>query len=249
MKKLVIMLLLLLSCKIIAEKGTTGKIYGKITGEDGKPLPAASIVIEGEKLGAASDAEGNYFIINIPPGSYTLEVRRIGYMTAVKKNIEVQADKSIKVDFELAVSDSYDLDEKAEQFYLQKLSEEQVKKLMVVKEQNKLKYQQMLTEIFYKSQFDQKSEQMEISDSILKLTKKIDESAKLYKAADEEELKAEYEKHIYDMLTKRFGLIEKKLEHQIKELTLNVEKLRKELMSFRADKDKIIKGQFESFVK
>ena len=51
--------------------GTTGKLSGIVTNkETGDPLIGANVMIEGTVLGAATDTEGNYFILQIPPGTY-----------------------------------------------------------------------------------------------------------------------------------------------------------------------------------
>ena len=48
--------------------GTTGKLSGKVVNEKKEPLPGVNIRIEGQRLGAVSDDQGNYFIIGIPGG-------------------------------------------------------------------------------------------------------------------------------------------------------------------------------------
>ena len=59
---------------------TTGKISGRVTdAETGDPLPFANIVLEETSLGAATDINGNYFILNIPPSVYRLKASSIGY--------------------------------------------------------------------------------------------------------------------------------------------------------------------------
>ena len=53
---------------------TTGKIIGTITSEDGKVLPGANISVVGTSIGTASGADGDYTIINIPVGAYSLKI-------------------------------------------------------------------------------------------------------------------------------------------------------------------------------
>ena len=43
--------------------GTTGKITGKISDDQGNSLPGANVVLEGTRLGGVADAEGNYLIL------------------------------------------------------------------------------------------------------------------------------------------------------------------------------------------
>lgn len=44
-------------------------ISGKITDENGEPLPGVTVIIKGTTQGTVSDFEGNYSITNIPTGS------------------------------------------------------------------------------------------------------------------------------------------------------------------------------------
>ncbi|MCK9279475.1 MAG: TonB-dependent receptor [Melioribacteraceae bacterium] len=83
--------------------GTTGKISGKVTdAKTGEPLIGVNIIIIGTNLGAASDIDGNYFIINIPPGSYELKASLIGYSTIINKEVRVSVDKTTRIDFVLS---------------------------------------------------------------------------------------------------------------------------------------------------
>ncbi len=60
--------------------GTTGKIAGIIKdAESGEPLPGANIQVEGTVMGAFTDVDGFYVILNIPPGNYTLRASMIGF--------------------------------------------------------------------------------------------------------------------------------------------------------------------------
>ncbi|MGK9476283.1 TonB-dependent receptor [Melioribacter sp. OK-6-Me] len=79
--------------------GTTGKIAGKITdAKTGEPLIGVNVVILGTTMGAASDVEGNYFIINIPPGIYEIKASLVGYTTVTIKNIRVSVDQTTRID-------------------------------------------------------------------------------------------------------------------------------------------------------
>ncbi|MFQ5650268.1 MAG: TonB-dependent receptor [bacterium] len=78
----------------------TGKIAGSIKDNESMALAGANISIEGTLMGAASDLEGNYTISAVPPGTYTLVARFIGYKT-VKKEVTVAADATATVDFVL----------------------------------------------------------------------------------------------------------------------------------------------------
>lgn len=95
------LLLLFFTASLYA--GTTGKIAGKIFDKNtGEPLIGANVIIVGTSMGAASDVDGNYFILNIPPGEYQLKASMIGYSSFTIQKVRVSVDQTTKIDFELA---------------------------------------------------------------------------------------------------------------------------------------------------
>ena len=63
------------------EKSTYSKIVeGKVTTENGEPLPGANIVVKGSIIGTNSDIEGNYRL-SMPDSATTLLFSYIGYLT------------------------------------------------------------------------------------------------------------------------------------------------------------------------
>ena len=84
--------------------GTTGKISGKIIdASNGEPLIGANVIIMGTTLGAATDFDGNFFIINIPPGKYEVKASSIGYNSVIIQNVRVSVDQTTKLNFDLLV--------------------------------------------------------------------------------------------------------------------------------------------------
>ncbi len=81
--------------------GTTGRLAGKIVDENKKPIPFASVLLEGTQIGAQSNAKGFYIIINIPPGKYTVIVQQMGYQTKKIKRVKMKADKTTIKDITL----------------------------------------------------------------------------------------------------------------------------------------------------
>ncbi|MFC1543234.1 TonB-dependent receptor domain-containing protein [Candidatus Neomarinimicrobiota bacterium] len=82
--------------------GTTGKISGRIVDEaTGQPLAGANVMIIGTTLGAAADAEGDYFIINVPPGTYEVQSTMIGYQNLTQIGVVVRIDHTTPADFGL----------------------------------------------------------------------------------------------------------------------------------------------------
>ncbi len=82
--------------------GTTGKIAGRVTdAKTGEGIPFANVIIEGTTLGAATNLDGYYTIINVPPGVYTLRASVVGYETKIVTNVRVNIDLTTRIDFEL----------------------------------------------------------------------------------------------------------------------------------------------------
>jgi outer membrane receptor protein involved in Fe transport len=82
--------------------GITGKISGRLVDADGKPIAAATIHLVGSKLGAYSDVEGRYTIFNVPPGTYELRIKRLGFSTLVIQEVVISADQTTTLESELA---------------------------------------------------------------------------------------------------------------------------------------------------
>jgi len=97
-------IILLLPINLILA-GTTGKINGKVSDKKtGAPLPFVNIIIEGTNFGAATAIEGNYVILNVPPGKYNVKAQYIGYQSIIVENVSVSIDLTTTVDFELSES-------------------------------------------------------------------------------------------------------------------------------------------------
>jgi hypothetical protein len=82
--------------------GTTGKIAGTIADADnGEPLPGVNVILEGTTIGAATDINGYYVILNVPPGTYNLKATFIGYAAARVTNVVVKIDLTTNIDIKL----------------------------------------------------------------------------------------------------------------------------------------------------
>ncbi|MBI5868821.1 MAG: TonB-dependent receptor [candidate division Zixibacteria bacterium] len=83
--------------------GTTGKISGVVTDkETGQPIPGAAITIEGTTLGALSNESGEFVLLNIPVGTYTLKGSLVGYSAMAVQNVSVSVDLTTYQDFQLS---------------------------------------------------------------------------------------------------------------------------------------------------
>jgi hypothetical protein len=79
---------------------TRGKIAGTVKdARTGEPLPGVNIVLVGTMMGASTDENGRYFVINVPPGTYSLQASFIGYRAVTKTDVRVQVDFTTEVNF------------------------------------------------------------------------------------------------------------------------------------------------------
>jgi outer membrane receptor protein involved in Fe transport len=99
----IIIFLILIAFPSFIFSGTTGKISGRVVDrETGEPLIGTNIILESTYLGAASDQNGNYVILNIPPGRYTVIARMMGYEVKKVENVKVSIDLTTQINFELS---------------------------------------------------------------------------------------------------------------------------------------------------
>ncbi len=83
--------------------GVTGKIEGIVTNaETGEPLPGVNVVVMNSALGAATNQDGHFVILNVPPGTYHLKASMIGYKDVTVENVKVSIDLTTKVNFSLS---------------------------------------------------------------------------------------------------------------------------------------------------
>jgi outer membrane receptor protein involved in Fe transport len=98
MKKLILSLFFISNLNLIAQNN--GKIAGHIIdGRSKEPLIGVNIVVKETNLGAVTNVNGSYFILNIPPGKYSVSASLVGFKTVVQENIIVNNGKTTKVDF------------------------------------------------------------------------------------------------------------------------------------------------------
>lgn len=83
--------------------GTTGKIAGTVKdAQTGEALIGASVVIQGTSMGAASNVEGYYAILNVAPGKYTLVISAVGYQKQAVTDVSVSIDLTTKIDVSIS---------------------------------------------------------------------------------------------------------------------------------------------------
>lgn len=102
LKKIIAVICATIIFSIFCFAGNTGKILGKVTDKaTGEPLISANVIVKGLKLGAVTDVNGDYFILNVPPGTYTLTVSMLGYEIINTSNVSIIIDRTTTKNFAL----------------------------------------------------------------------------------------------------------------------------------------------------
>ncbi len=69
----------------------TGRITGTVTDSaSGRSLSAVQVAVPGTRLGASTDESGRFTITGVADGTYTLEVRRLGFLARTVPNVRVE---------------------------------------------------------------------------------------------------------------------------------------------------------------
>ena len=98
-----VMILLFAAGLSQALAGTNGKIAGTVKDKKtGEPLIGCNVVLEGTTMGAATDLDGRYTILNIPPGTYVINVTLVGYAPTKIKEVKVNIDLTTTIDVQLS---------------------------------------------------------------------------------------------------------------------------------------------------
>src|SRR5688572_23032023 len=86
------------------------QLSGKVTGPDGKGVPAISVVVRNTTIGSVTDANGAYVInADLKPGVHTLEFSGVGFKT-VSQAVTVGSATSYTSDVQL-VEDALNMEE------------------------------------------------------------------------------------------------------------------------------------------
>ena len=82
--------------------GTEGTIRGAVRNVEGEPLIGAQVYIGDLGVGAVADMDGNYFLINVPVGTFDVTASMLSYGTQVV-SVDVIMDATQWMNFILDV--------------------------------------------------------------------------------------------------------------------------------------------------
>jgi outer membrane receptor protein involved in Fe transport len=80
-----------------------GKIVGTVTdAENGDALAYVNIIVHELNIGASTDIDGKFIILNIPPGEYSLSATYIGYQSTRYEGVQSASGHTTVQDFKLS---------------------------------------------------------------------------------------------------------------------------------------------------
>jgi len=82
--------------------GSVGRIKGTVTDKKtGEPLFGVSVSIEGTTMGAKTDLDGNFIILSVPPGEFSIKFSLLSYKTSRIEGIRVDTDQTTERNIQL----------------------------------------------------------------------------------------------------------------------------------------------------
>jgi len=103
----VFLLVCFFSTGIQAQNISTAQLNGTVHDQTGAVIPNAAVTITDESKGfsrsATSDAQGNYRLLLLPPGTYTVQATATGFNTYVSKNVILTTGEQGELPLSLSV--------------------------------------------------------------------------------------------------------------------------------------------------
>ena len=102
---LVLLLLALLCASVAFSQAVNGSLLGTIIDTSGAVVPNAKVTMTERDTGvsrsATTNESGNYTFADVPPGTYTVAVEQTGFKRAVRSNVDVLVNTTVRIDLTL----------------------------------------------------------------------------------------------------------------------------------------------------
>jgi outer membrane receptor for ferrienterochelin and colicins len=95
-----LLLTVILLTLTISAFGQTATLRGTVSQPGEAPLPSATVGLQGTSFGALADRDGNFSILDIPAGTYTINVSFIGFQS-ISQTITVATGQTLEKNFSL----------------------------------------------------------------------------------------------------------------------------------------------------
>jgi outer membrane receptor for ferrienterochelin and colicin len=125
LKLSVISLILLIQITAVFGQSEKTDIKGYvIDAKSGENLPYANVTVKGEKIGATTNTEGYFIILNVPLKVDTLEIFYIGYVTKIVDLKNMDRSKTLTIKMEQSFLETEAITVTAEEYQIWKKSDE-----------------------------------------------------------------------------------------------------------------------------
>jgi len=98
----------LLSTTAFAQSSTTGSIEGRVVDANGAAVPGVSVSVKSPNLispqSTTTDEQGNYRVLNLPPGKYTVLVEAAQGFAKFEQTVDVSLSKTSGLDVQLQLA-------------------------------------------------------------------------------------------------------------------------------------------------
>ena len=80
----------------------TGKLAGRVTDATGESIIGAAVVVVGTPYAAAANVDGEYVVLRIPPGTYSVRFSSIGYQAQIVEGVRISTNQTTEINAQLA---------------------------------------------------------------------------------------------------------------------------------------------------
>jgi hypothetical protein len=92
---------------LLPGQSTSASINGRITDPSKALIAGAKVAVTGAatnaRFQAMTDASGQYFLTNLPPGAYRIEIQKAGFKKLVKPDVILHVQDALDIDFEMTL--------------------------------------------------------------------------------------------------------------------------------------------------
>src|SRR5262249_35912699 len=103
---LVILVIAFLS-GLVRAQSINGSLTGRVTDPSKALIAEARIVVVNETTNARSETGtntlGEYYLANLPPSTYRIEVEKGGFKKIIKENVTLHVQDALQIDFEMTI--------------------------------------------------------------------------------------------------------------------------------------------------
>src|ERR1700685_3182653 len=92
---------------VLRAQSTNGSIAGRVTD------PSKAVIVDAKVAGTntgtnaryegATSGSGEYYLTNLPPGSYRIEIEKSGFQKLIKPDVILHVQDALEIDFEMTL--------------------------------------------------------------------------------------------------------------------------------------------------